>query len=126
MGSLVERFPELVSVLDSWVADDNVWMRRSSLLALLVPLRRGELANWDRFATYADALLTDREFFIRKAIGWVLRETAKKHPDLVAGWIGPRVHQVSGVTIREAVRWLPDDQRVALLTGYRQNTSAAF
>jgi 3-methyladenine DNA glycosylase AlkD len=115
MGSLVERFPGLLEVLDSWAAEDDFWMRRSALLALLVPLRRGDLGNWDRFAGYADAMLTEREFFIRKAIGWVLRETAKKHPDLVADWLAPRVHRASGVTFREAVKWLPAARRDPLL-----------
>jgi 3-methyladenine DNA glycosylase AlkD len=115
MGSLVERFPELLDVLDRWAAGDDFWMRRSAMLALLLPLRRGDLANWQRFADYADAMLTDREFFIRKAIGWVLRETAKKHPDVVADWLAPRMHRASGVTIREAVRWLPAASRDALL-----------
>ena len=64
-------------------------------------------------------MLDEREFFIRKAIGWVLRETAKKQPDLVADWLAPRVHRVSGVTIREAVKWLPTAQRDELLTAYR-------
>jgi 3-methyladenine DNA glycosylase AlkD len=114
MGFLVERFPELLGVLDNWVADDDFWIRRSAMLALLVPLRRGELGNWERFAAYADAMLGEREFFIRKAIGWVLRETAKKHPELVARWVEPRVHRMSGVTIREAVRWLPAEQRALL------------
>ena len=114
MGSLVERFPELLDVLDGWVADDEFWVRRSAMLALLVPLRRGELGNWERFAAYADAMLAEREFFIRKAIGWVLRETAKKHPELVAGWVEPRLHRMSGVTLREAVRWLPAEQRAHL------------
>jgi len=34
-------------------------------------------------------MLSEKEFFIRKAIGWVLREVAKRRPGLVAGWLGP-------------------------------------
>ncbi len=115
MGSLTERFPELLGSLDRWAADGDFWLRRSALLTLLGPLRRGDVANWARFTGYADAMLGEREFFVRKAIGWVLRETAKQHPDLVADWLAPRVHRASGVTIREAVRWLPAASRDALL-----------
>jgi 3-methyladenine DNA glycosylase AlkD len=114
-GSLVARFPELLAMLDRWAEDDSFWVRRSALLALLVPLRRGELDGWPRFAGYAEKMLDEREFFIRKAIGWVLRETAKKHPDLVADWLAPRIHRASGVTVREAVRWLPPGRRKELL-----------
>ena len=35
-------------------------------------------------------MLEEKEFFIRKAIGWVLRETAKKRPTLVYEWLLPR------------------------------------
>ena len=62
---------------------------------------------------------TEKEFFIRKAIGWVLREVAKRRPGLVASWLGERVHRASGVTVREAVKPLPAPVRAALLTGYR-------
>jgi 3-methyladenine DNA glycosylase AlkD len=119
MGSLVQRFPELLATLDRWATDDNFWIRRSAMLALLVPLRRGDAAQFERFAGYADAMLAEREFFIRKAIGWVLRETAKRQPDLVAAWLTPRAGRASGVTMREAVKWLPADQRDALLAAYR-------
>lgn len=117
-GDLVERYPELTSRLDLWAADPDFWMRRSALLALLPPLRRGG-GDFGRFAGYADGMLTEREFFIRKAIGWVLRETAKKRPDLVASWLGPRVHLASGVTVREAVKPLTPALRDALLAGHR-------
>jgi 3-methyladenine DNA glycosylase AlkD len=119
MGSLVERFPELLATLDRWAADDDFWIRRSAMLALLVPLRRGDPAQFERLARYADAMLAEREFFIRKAIGWVLRETAKRQPDLVAAWLTPRAGRASGVTMREAVKWLPADQRDALMAAYR-------
>ncbi|HEX2235749.1 MAG TPA: DNA alkylation repair protein, partial [Actinomycetota bacterium] len=45
-----------------------------------------------------------REFFIRKAIGWVLRDTSKTRPGEVFAWLGPRAHRVSSVTVREAVK----------------------
>jgi 3-methyladenine DNA glycosylase AlkD len=117
-GGLVERRPDLASTLDLWAADEDFWLRRSALLALLRPLRAGG-GDFERFSRYADAMLTEREFFIRKAIGWVLREVAKRRPDLVAGWLGPRVHLASGVTVREAVKPLPEPIRAALLSGYR-------
>ena len=54
-------------------------------------------------------MLEEREFFIRKAIGWVLREAGKRRPDDVAAWLAPRTDRASGVTMREAVKYLPPD-----------------
>jgi 3-methyladenine DNA glycosylase AlkD len=114
VGRLVEGHHELGSILDRWADDSDFWIRRSALLALLVALRRGQ-GDFERFSRYADAMLDDREFFIRKAIGWVLRDTAKTRPDLVYRWLLPRASRASGVTIREAVKPLSTRQREAVL-----------
>ena len=113
-GDLVVRDPDLGAVLDRWSIDPDFWIRRSALLALLGPLRRGE-GDFDRFARYADEMLDEKEFFIRKAIGWVLRETAKKRPTMVYEWLLPRAGRASGVTLREAVKPLSDEQRSTVL-----------
>ena len=117
-GDLVERYPQLGSVLDLWARDDDFWIRRSAMLALLKPLRRGE-GDFERFAGYADAMLEEKEFFIRKAIGWVLRETAKKQPDLVYDWLVPRASRASGVTMREATKPLSSHRTATLMAAYR-------
>jgi 3-methyladenine DNA glycosylase AlkD len=119
-GSLVERYPELVGDLDRWAEDDSFWLRRSAMLALLGPLRRGE-GDWTRFACYADAMLDEKEFFIRKAIGWVLRETSKKRPELVRRYVAARLDRLSGVTFREAVKRLPERDRERLVAHYRSS-----
>lgn len=115
VGRLAERQPELGVVLDRWARDHDFWIRRAALLALLVPLRRGD-GDFERFARYADGMLDDKEFFVRKAIGWVLRDTARKQPNLVYKWLVPRAARASGVTIREAVKPLSDTQRTAVLS----------
>lgn len=114
IGPLVERFPELAATLDRWASDPDFWIRRSALLALLTPLRRGE-GDFERFTGYVDGMLEEREFFIRKAIGWVLRDTARKRPDLVYDWLLPRATRASGVTLREAVKYLTADQQAKIL-----------
>lgn len=91
-------------VLDGWSRDDDFWVRRASLLAELKPLKEG--AAFAAFGARADRMLEEKEFFIRKAIGWVLRETSKERPGEVYEWILPRAHRASGVTIREAVKHL--------------------
>jgi DNA alkylation repair enzyme len=55
----------------------------------------------------------------------VLRETAKKHPELVAEWLAPRAGRASGVTVREAVKYLPAADRDALLAAYRGPAASA-
>ncbi|MBI5439724.1 MAG: DNA alkylation repair protein [Deltaproteobacteria bacterium] len=113
-GRLVERHPSLHARLDRWSADGDFWVRRSALLAHLLPLRSGG-GDFERFSAYADAMLDEREFFIRKAIGWVLRETGKKRPELVLEWLLPRASRAAGLTVREAVRYLPPAAQAAVL-----------
>ena len=113
LGELLVLYPDAASRLDRWAGADDFWVRRSALLSQLRPLRAG--AGFDRFAGYAEAMLEEREFFIRKAIGWVLREAGKTRPDEVYEWLLPRAARASGVTMREAVKYLPSGQREALL-----------
>ena len=70
-------------------------------------------------------MLEEREFFIRKAIGWVLREAGKRRPDEVVAWLAPRTDRASGVTMREAVKYLPPDIASALMDAYRAKRPAA-
>jgi 3-methyladenine DNA glycosylase AlkD len=115
VGVLVERDPAgWDPIVRRWADDEDHWVRRAALLAHLPALRRGE-GNWDRFSEFADGMLEEREFFVRKAIGWVLRETAKRRPQLVADWLEPRGHRAAGLTVREAVKPLPARDRDRVL-----------
>jgi 3-methyladenine DNA glycosylase AlkD len=108
--------------LDRWARDDDFWVRRSSLLAELTPLKHG--APFEPFARRADAMLDETDFFIRKAVGWVLRETSKKRPDEVYRWIAPRTHRASGVTMREAVKYLDAKRAERLMRAYKDGRPA--
>jgi 3-methyladenine DNA glycosylase AlkD len=123
VGEIILRNPKAATRLDAWAKDDDFWVRRSALLAQLLPLKHG--ASFRRFASHADAMLDEKEFFIRKAIGWVLRETAKRRPDEVYEWLAPRAHRASGVTMREAVKYLDEVRKDALMSAYKERTAAS-
>ena len=108
--------------LDRWSRDDDFWVRRSSLLAEIRPLKNG--MAFAPFADRADGMLEEKEFFIRKAIGWVLREASKTRPDEVFAWIAPRTDRASGVTIREVVKYLEESRRTQLMDAYREHRPA--
>ena len=113
VGGLLARQPRVAKTLDRWARDDDFWVRRAAMLALLPGLRAGE-GDWDRFVGYADSMLEEKEFFIRKAIGWILREASKKTPELVVDYVSSRRERMSGLTYREATRRLDDGARAML------------
>ena len=94
-------------LLRGWARDDDFWVRRTALLAQLDELRAGR-GDFELFGALAVPMLADKEFFIRKAIGWVLRDTSKKRPALVADFVRAHGERMSGLTRREATRRLPE------------------
>jgi 3-methyladenine DNA glycosylase AlkD len=115
---LVERDPALMRTLETWARDDDFWLRRSSMLTLLPALRRGG-GDFELFARFASQMVGEKEFFIRKAIGWVLRDTSKKRPELAYDFLSKHIDRVSGLTLREGSKYLPEAQREELMERYR-------
>jgi 3-methyladenine DNA glycosylase AlkD len=112
---LVARDPERARVvLSRWSTDDDFWVRRASMLAQLPALRAGG-GDFGFFATFAAGMLEEKEFFIRKAIGWVLRDTSKRRPGLAYSFLHRHIEQVSGLTLREGAKYLPEEQREELM-----------
>ncbi len=107
-GGIALRDPSSWPLIDAWASDQEFWVRRSALLALLPGIRAGR-PDLLRFTAYAEPMLAEKEFFIRKAIGWVLREISQRDPRWAAGWTERHMSEMSGVTFREAVRRLPED-----------------
>jgi 3-methyladenine DNA glycosylase AlkD len=118
VGALVERYPAAMRTLKRWSKDKNFWIRRASMLALHDPLRAGR-GDFDLFARFASGMIEEKEFFIRKAIGWVLREVSKKRPEPVYRFLSKQIGQVSGLTLREGSKYLPKARREDLLRRYR-------
>lgn len=119
-GRIVLSDAACATTIDRWCADPDFWVRRSALLTLLAGMRAGH-PDLDRFTAYADAMLDETQFFVRKAIGWVARELSKSRPQFVASWAERNLGRMSGVTFREVVRRLPeaDAERLTLLRGAR-------
>jgi 3-methyladenine DNA glycosylase AlkD len=113
-GTVVSRLaaaePATLEVLDRWVTDPDFWVRRSAVLGLRAVLSDGREA--DRFFAYADRLLPESEFFIRKVLGWVARELGALQPVEVSAWLRRNLAGMNGVTLREAVKPLPDGAEI--------------
>jgi len=105
--------PDPARLLRRWARDRDFWVRRTALLATLDELRAGR-GDFDLFAELAAPLLGEREFFIRKAIGWVLRDVSRRRPELTFAFVKAHALQMSGLTYREATRRLPASMRAKL------------
>ena len=111
---LIDQDSRTLDVMDKWAVDRDFWVRRAAMLSLLATLRRGELVHWPRFVRYSEPQLEEKEFFIRKCIGWVLRETSKKQPGVVFDYLLRNRDHVSGLTLREGAKYLPSVMRKRL------------
>jgi 3-methyladenine DNA glycosylase AlkD len=119
VAPIVKDHPRCTEVLKGWAADGDFWIRRSAMLSLLIELRAGG-GDFELFARFASSMIDEKEFFIRKAIGWVLREVAKKRPELTYGFLSEHIDRVSGLTLREGAKYLPEEQRDDLTRRYRE------
>jgi len=103
VGPVVRRDRTLDAVMDAWIDDDDIWIGRT---AILHQNRWREATDADRLFRYCERRAPDTEFFIRKAIGWALREYTRVDPDAVRAFVAAHDADLSGLSKREALKWL--------------------
>ena len=113
VGVMIENDKNVLKFLPKWAKSKNFWVRRTAILSQILQFRRkqgnkklffdiiipmfNENKNWSK----------EERFFIRKSIGWALREIANVEPEIVFNFVKQYKHNMSGLTYREATRKLP-------------------
>ena len=103
VGGIVRRFPESAPVMEEWIGDPVLWLRRA---ALLHQLKWKESCDQDRLFRFCELTMGEKEFFIRKAIGWALRQHARVAPEEVTRFLTAHRARLSGLSFREAAKHL--------------------
>ncbi len=101
VGGLVAAEPPLAAAMDEWIEDDDLWVART---ALLHQLRFKDATDTGRLFGYCLRRADHRDFFIRKAVGWCLREYAKTDPAAVRSFVDAHRAELSPLSAREALK----------------------
>ncbi|AJT41172.1 DNA alkylation repair protein [Psychromicrobium lacuslunae] len=86
-----------------WSVASDFWFRRLSIIS---QLQLKTATDLDLLSSVIDANAADKEFFIRKAIGWALREYSKTDPQWVSAFVAARTSTLSPLSQREALKRL--------------------
>lgn len=102
VGGLLRAHPrEMKRTMRAWARGDHLWKRRSAILCQLKFKRDTDL---DLLYGCIEPAIDDREFFLRKAIGWALREYAKTDAREVLRYVTAQRRRLSPLSKREALK----------------------
>jgi len=90
-------------VVRGWIDCDDLWLRRSAVICQLGHRERTDL---QLLVDAIEPAMPEREFFLRKAIGWALREYAKTDAAWVRRFVAEHEDTLSGLSRREALKHL--------------------
>ena len=100
---LLHNRKEIAPLMDQWIDDADMWIRRAAIIS---QLKHKDRTDHVRLFRYSLAQAAEKDFFIRKAIGWALRQYAYTAPERVRDFITRNRGKLSPLTYREASRVL--------------------
>jgi 3-methyladenine DNA glycosylase AlkD len=103
VGGLVRRHPALTGEMDAWSRHDDIWLIRT---AILFQLHYAAETDTERLFGYCARQGGHPDFFVRKAIGWALRQYARTDPQAVRAFIAHHRTRLSPLSVREATKHL--------------------
>jgi 3-methyladenine DNA glycosylase AlkD len=123
LGPLLRRFPrEMKRAMLAWSRGDELWKRRSAILCQLTFKRDTDL---DLLYRPIEPALGSPEFFLRKAIGWALRQYAWTDPAEVRRYVRAHEARLSPLSCREALKHAgPGPRRLSGPSPCRNGTPA--
>jgi len=104
MAHLLRVYPDIITPpLYEWAADDNLWIRRTAILA---QLKFYQDTDTDLLYFAIEQSMDDGNFFARKAIGWSLRQYSKTDPQSVISFVRKHRARLSPLSVREGLKVL--------------------
>lgn len=104
VGQVLERQRAVTTPkVAAWIDDRDLWLRRTSIIA---QIGHKEATDSGLLFDACERRMHETEFFIRKAIGWALREYAKTDPEAVIAFVTEHRDGLSGLSFREATKHL--------------------
>ena len=102
LGDILRTEPSRMSkLMRRWSRDPHMWKRRSSILCQLSFKKETDL---ELLYACIEPNLDDKQFFIRKAIGWALRQYAWTNPREVKRYVKANRERLSNLSVREALK----------------------
>jgi 3-methyladenine DNA glycosylase AlkD len=90
-------------VLEEWIDCDDMWLRRTAIIS---QLDHKDQTDVEMLFDFCRRRAFEKEFFIRKAIGWALRQFARTDPEAVTEFLLDHRDELSGLSFREAAKHL--------------------
>jgi 3-methyladenine DNA glycosylase AlkD len=102
VGKLLVAYPkEMRKTMLAWSTSPDMWKRRTSIIC---QLKRREETDLDLLYRCIEPSIDSKEFFLRKAIGWALRQLAWTDPEEVVRYVAANEARLSGLSRREALK----------------------
>ncbi len=121
IGAMIDNDKATLKFLPKWAKSNNFWVRRAAILSQILQFRR-RAGNKKLFFKLAVPMFEEgthwskeERFFIRKSIGWAIREIANVEPEVAFNFVKRYKSEMSGLTFREASRKLPVKFRKLLI-----------
>lgn len=102
VGTYFKKFPQnRNAIIQKWLDSDNMWLKRSTII---FQLKYKKTTDTEFLGYVIQQNLGSKEFFINKAIGWVLREYSRTNPEWVV--VFTERHELHSLSRREGLRLL--------------------
>jgi 3-methyladenine DNA glycosylase AlkD len=105
---------EVTSRVREWISSPNPWRRRGAVTST-IPANREGRSDPQVVLEMVRALLDDDEYFVKKSLGWVLRELGKSRPEIVASFLRKHRKKLNREQLKKAVKYLPAGDGVGIL-----------
>jgi len=123
VGNILIKFPRLEKEIIKLSKSKNMWMRRLAIVSTLPLIKKGDIKLTMKFA---EEYVHDKEDYIQKATGWMLREAAKQKPEMVKKFVLKHIHMPAICFSYATERDLKDLRKVRRLKKLGRDKRARF
>jgi 3-methyladenine DNA glycosylase AlkD len=105
IGYFLELYPNYLKFLKKWAKSPNLWVRRASVVSLIIPAKKGMFSK--EIFELADILLLDKEDLVQKGYGWVLKALSQAEEKKVFDYIMKNKSKMPRTALRYAIEKMP-------------------